>query len=45
MGEHTAENPVSKEAGTKDDVRCHFGDALMPHVIRLHQVKEEVLSF
>jgi hypothetical protein len=28
----------------KDAVRCHFEDALMPHVIRLHQVREEVLS-
>ena len=32
-----------KEA-VKDSTRCHFEDDNMPRIIRLHQVKEEVLS-
>ncbi len=32
-----------KEA-VKDAIRCHFEDTEMPQIIRLHQVKEEVLS-
>jgi len=32
-----------KEA-VKDAIRCHFEDVAMPKIIRLHQVKEEVLS-
>ncbi len=32
-----------KEA-VKDSIRCHFEDDNMPRIIRLHQVKEEVLS-
>ncbi len=32
-----------KEA-VKDATRCHFEDDNMPRIIRLHQVKEEVLS-
>ena len=28
----------------RDAVRCHFDEDLLPHVIRLHLVKEEVLS-
>lgn len=35
--------PELREA-VKDAVRCHFDEAQMPLVIRLHQVKEEVLS-
>lgn len=27
----------------RDAVRCHFGDETSPPVIRLHQVKEEVI--
>jgi hypothetical protein len=30
-------------AMVQDAVRCHFGDADRPHVIRLHWVKDEVL--
>jgi len=32
-----------KEA-VKDAVRCHFEESHLPRIIRLHQVKEEVLS-
>lgn len=32
-----------KEA-VKDAVRCHFEEDSLPKIIRLHQVKEEVLS-
>ena len=32
-----------KEA-VKDAIRCHFEDVAMPSIVRLHQVKEEVLS-
>jgi len=32
-----------KEA-VKDSIRCHFEDDHMPRIIRLHQVKEEILS-
>ena len=28
----------------KDAIRCHFEEDAMPRIIRLHQVKEEVLS-
>jgi len=28
----------------RDAVRCHFDEAHRPHIIRLHQVKEELLS-
>jgi len=28
----------------RDAVRCHFDKDLLPHVIRLHLVKEEVFS-
>lgn len=27
-----------------DAVRCHFEEGEMPHVIRLHMVKDEVLT-
>jgi len=32
-----------KEA-VKDAIRCHFEEAVMPRIIRLHQVKEEIVS-
>ena len=32
-----------KEA-MKDAVRCHFEEAQTPQIIRLHMVKEEVIS-
>jgi len=32
-----------KEA-VQDAVRCHFEDEQRPHIIRLHTVKEEVMS-
>jgi predicted RNase H-like HicB family nuclease len=28
----------------KDAVRCHFEDDQMPHIIRLHLVKDELLA-
>lgn len=28
----------------QDAVRCHFDDSERPHVIRLHMVKDEVIS-
>jgi hypothetical protein len=43
MGEHSAENPVLKEAGTKDAVRCHIGDALMPLKTRIRTLGEELI--
>lgn len=43
---------IFTEAETQDDlrdkvreaVRCHFDEATMPKVIRLHQIKEEVIA-
>jgi hypothetical protein len=39
-----AENFEELREAVKDEIRCHFEDASMPRIIRLHQVKEEVLS-
>ncbi len=30
-------------ATVRDAVRCHFDEAIRPHVIRLHLVKDEVM--
>ena len=32
------------QAQVRDAVRCHFGDGKAPKVIRLHFVREEVIS-
>jgi hypothetical protein len=31
-------------AKIQDAVRCHFEPAEMPHLIRLHQVRDEVIA-
>ena len=28
----------------KDAVKCHFNEKEMPHIVRLHMVKDEVIS-
>jgi predicted RNase H-like HicB family nuclease len=28
----------------KDAVKCHFDDATLPHIVRLHMVKDEVMA-
>lgn len=28
----------------KDAVKCHFNEKEMPHIVRLHMVKDEVMS-
>lgn len=28
----------------KDAVKCHFDDATLPHIVRLHTVKDEVMA-
>jgi len=32
-----------KEA-IKDAVKCHFGEEEMPHIVRIHLVKDEVMA-
>lgn len=39
-----AETLEELKTAVKDAVRCHFEKDKMPRIIRLHQVKEEVLS-
>jgi len=46
------DHPIFTEADTveqlksmiKDSVKCHFEPASMPKIIRLHFVKEEIIS-
>lgn len=28
----------------RDAVKCHFDDATLPHIVRLHMVKDEVMT-
>jgi len=28
----------------RDAVKCHFDDATLPHIVRLHMVKDEVMA-
>ena len=39
-----AEGLEELRGAVKDAVRCHFKKGKMPHVIRLHLVKDEVLA-
>jgi len=39
-----AETYEELKTAVKDAIRCHFDKEVMPRIIRLHQVKEEVLS-
>ena len=39
-----AENIDELRSKIRDAVRCHFEPASLPKVLRLHHVKEEVLS-
>jgi len=39
-----AETYEELKTAVKDAIRCHFDKETMPRIIRLHQVKEEVLS-
>jgi predicted RNase H-like HicB family nuclease len=32
------------KANVKEAVECHFDEAQMPKIIRLHQVKEELIA-
>jgi hypothetical protein len=39
-----ADDAATLEANVRDAVRCHFDDGAIPRVIRLHFVREEVIS-
>ncbi len=39
-----AENLDGLKKAIKDAVKCHFEDKETPHVIRMHIVKDEVIS-
>ena len=39
-----AEDLEELKGAVQDAVRCHFEEEEMPHVIRLHLVKDEVLA-
>jgi len=39
-----AENLEELKNKVTDGVRCHFEEKEMPHIIRLHMVKDEVLT-
>ena len=39
-----ADTAEELQAQVRDAVRCHFADGEMPKVIRLHFVREEVIS-
>jgi len=39
-----AEDLEELKEAVRDAVRCHFEEEEMPHVIRLHLVKDEVLA-
>ena len=39
-----AETLEELKTAIRDAIRCHFEEDAMPRIIRLHQVKEEVLS-
>lgn len=39
-----AENLEDLKSKAKDAVKCHFEEKEMPHVIRLHMVKDEVVA-
>jgi len=39
-----AETMEQLKANVKEAVECHFDDVNMPKIIRLHQVKEELIA-
>ena len=39
-----AETLEELKTAIRDAIHCHFEEDAMPRIIRLHQVKEEVLS-
>ena len=39
-----ADNFEDLRANVKDAVECHFEKKQMPHIIRLHLVKDEVMA-
>jgi hypothetical protein len=39
-----AENLDSLKINIKESVSCHFNEAEMPKIIRLHYIKEEVIA-
>ncbi|HZA40619.1 MAG TPA: 2-oxoisovalerate dehydrogenase [Actinomycetota bacterium] len=39
-----AEDLAELHAKVRDAVRCHFDESVLPKVIRLHFVREEVIS-
>jgi hypothetical protein len=39
-----ADDVTSLEANVRDAVRCHFEEAEMPHVVRLHFTHEQVIA-
>jgi len=39
-----ADNLDDLKGEIKDAIKCHFDEGEMPHVIRLHWVKDEVIA-
>lgn len=39
-----ADTEAELQAQVRDAVRCHFAEDAMPHMIRLHFVREEVIA-
>ena len=39
-----ADDVISLEANVRDAVRCHFEEAEMPHVVRLHFTHEQIIA-
>lgn len=39
-----AENLESLKSNIIDAVKCHFNEPEMPHILRLHLVKDELVS-
>jgi len=39
-----ADNWAELQVAVRDAVKCHFGEAEIPRVIRLHMVRDELLA-
>jgi hypothetical protein len=41
---YTEETLDELKENIRDAVKCHFDDATLPHIVRLHIVKDEVMA-
>ncbi len=41
---YTEETLDELKENIRDAVKCHFDDATLPHIVRLHIVKDEVMG-